>query len=212
MNSPLYGIETSGHHRGAFPQINPVSTRGLMFLIAARSMLEGMNTQNLGTLLIGIVVIGYILYRQTQERPVKANPIMLPLILTAIGVAQTANYLNSVHHVPIGQIAAVLLGFGAAALIAVPRAHSTKVYRNSAGVMVRRGGPLTMALWVVAIAAHIGISLLVPALFGEGLGHGLDGLDGVTLTIYLAISLGVQGMITQGKAARHQRGEHSLVG
>lgn len=177
-------------------------------------MLEGMNIHSLGTIVIALVVIGLILYRQTRERPVKDNPFKLPLILGIVGVVQTVNYVGSVHTVPVGEVVAVLIGFAVAAALAVPRAHSMEVYRNREGVLVRKGGVLTMVLWVVAIGAHIAISVLVPAIFGDGLGHGFGGLDGVTLTIYLAISLGVQGLVTQGKAVDHDRRHHQqhLVG
>lgn len=170
-----------------------------------------MNTQNASTAVIAILVVAWIFYRQLSERPVKDNPLKLPIILGIIGVVQAANYLDTVHSVPVDEVVAVIAGFCFAALIAIPRAHSMRIYRNTAGVLVRKGNVLTLLLWVVAIAAHIGIGVLVPAVFGHGLGHAFSGLDAATIVVYLAISLGVQGMITQSKVLRHHATERSMI-
>lgn len=162
------------------------------------------------TALIAVLVFVLILYRQTRERPLKDNLFKLPLIIGIIGVFETVQYLGGGHHVTVGAVVAVLVGFVVAAILAVPRAHSMQVYRNPAGVMVRKGGALTVVLWVVAIAAHVGISLVVPAFFGDGLQHGMSGLDGASIMIYLAISLGVQALVTSGKVADHHR-THSAM-
>lgn len=157
------------------------------------------------TAAITVLVVVFILYRQTREQPLKDNLFKLPLIIGIIGVFETAQYLGGGHHVTVGATVAVLVGFVVAAILAVPRAHSMQVYRNPAGVMVRKGGALTIVLWVVAIAAHVAISLVVPAFFGDGIQHGMGGLDGASIMIYLAISLGAQAVVTSGKVAEHHR-------
>ncbi|GAB38331.1 hypothetical protein GOSPT_043_00010, partial [Gordonia sputi NBRC 100414] len=92
------------------------------------------------TAVITVLVVGLILYRQTREQPIKDNLFKLPLIIGVIGVFETAQYLGGGHHVTVGATVAVLVGFVVAAVLAVPRAHSMQVYRNPAGVMVRKGG------------------------------------------------------------------------
>lgn len=155
----------------------------------------------ISTALIAVAAVGFILYRQTTERPIKDNPVKLPMILGIIGVIETADYLKSGPHLTAGAITAVLLGFVVAVAIAVPRAHSMRIYRNTSGIMVRKGTAVTVVLWFAAIAAHVALSIGVPVVFGEGVGHGLSGLDGATLLIYLAVSLGVQGLIAKSRVA-----------
>lgn len=76
---------------------------------------------------------------------------------------------------------------------------------NTSGIMVRKGTAVTVVLWFAAIAAHVALSIGVPVVFGEGVGHGLSGLDGATLLIYLAVSLGVQGLIAKSRVAAADR-------
>ncbi|MFT4044529.1 MAG: hypothetical protein QM673_15335 [Gordonia sp. (in: high G+C Gram-positive bacteria)] len=158
----------------------------------------------LATALFAVAVLGWIVYRQITERPVKDNPMKIVVILGVIGLVTTADYLTSAPHIAVGSVVAVLLGFVVAAGIAVPRAHSVRLRRTAEGVMVRKGGALTVVLWIAAIAAHVAISMCVPLLFGEAMPHGMDGLDNATLLLYLAISLGVQGLMMARRASERQ--------
>ncbi|WP_040509847.1 hypothetical protein [Gordonia soli] len=153
-----------------------------------------------------VVAIVFLLYRQTRERPVSRSTVTVPVVLGAVGIYQTVDYLQNHHHT-VGDIVAVLVGFVVAAAIAVPRAHQVKIYRDAAGVVVSRGGPATIALWVVAIVAHAAISLGVPMAFGEPMARGLSGLDGASILVYLAITIGVQGAIISARAAGVRRSD-----
>ncbi|MGC5247130.1 hypothetical protein ACPXB3_09440 [Gordonia sp. DT219] len=151
--------------------------------------------------LVALLVLAYILYRQLAERPIKDNPLKLPAILAVVGLIETMNYLRGPHHVEVGEVVAMFLGFAVAALIAVPRAHTMHIYRNTAGVLVRRGNAVTISLWILAIAAHIVIALLVPELF-DGRHGSLGGLESASILLFLGISLGVQALITRDRAGR----------
>lgn len=187
-------------------------------MVPARSptKLEVMNAHILESAVIAIVVIAFVLYRQTRERPVRDGALRAPLILGIVGVVRTYSFLQHAPTVRIGEIAAVLLGFVIAVLLAFPRARSIQMYRTDSGTLVRRGGAITVGLWFAAIAAHVGVSMVIPMVFGEGLSNPVSGLEGPTLLIYLGISLGVQALIVQSRAQHDHRapGEtrpHTLV-
>ena len=166
--------------------------------------IEDMNAHLAQTVAIVVIVVGWILYQQLRERAVKDAPLRLPLILAVIGVIETLQYLSHHSHVAVGEIVGVLVGFVVAALLAAPRAHSMSVYRNASGTLVRRGGALTVVLWVVAIAAHVGIGMVTSYAVTGNLSHALSGLDGASTLVYLAITLGVQAAIIEKKAAPHR--------
>ena len=171
-----------------------------------------MNSNIASALIIGVVAVAFILYRQLRERPVRENPAKLVVILAAIGAAQTASYLSVHRVVPVGEVVAVVVGFDVAALVATPQARSMRVYRRASdGVMVRSGTPVTAAWWIVAISAHAAIGSLIPLVVDGRAGSPFGGLEQPTLLIYLAVTLGVQGFITAARARRHDRRSPHLV-
>ncbi|RPA59014.1 hypothetical protein EF294_14400 [Gordonia oryzae] len=169
-----------------------------------------MTTNTALPIAIGVIVLGYIFYRQLIERPIKDNPLKLPAILLVIGVISTVNYLQHVSQVAVGEVVSTLLGFVVAALIAVPRGYTMHIYRNAAGVMVRRGNAVTIVLWFVAIGAHLAIAVFGPTAFGEPRGS-LGGLESATILVFLGISLGVQGLVARKRVLAHGRTAHSLA-
>jgi hypothetical protein len=146
-------------------------------------------------IVIGLALLGLILYRQLQRRPIRsASNNRLPLILGIIGVVELVGFLGKGHHG--ATIYAALLGsLVLAAVFGAIRAATTHVWLEG-GQPWRQGNWLTAVLWVVSIAAHLGYDYLVD-------GHGsLAGLGSASLTLYLAVTLVIQSLILNARAQR----------
>jgi hypothetical protein len=148
-----------------------------------------LSAASLTNLLIGLAVLGWILYRQLQARPAKTD-MRLPLILAVIGIIQLTRFLHGTgqHHTGL-----VFIALAGSLLIAVVlgavRAATTRVWMHN-GQMWRQGSWLTALLWIVSIGLHLGYDWLVE-------GSGTRGLGNATLTLYLAITYAVQRLVIQ---------------
>lgn len=147
------------------------------------------------SLVIGIAVLGLVIVRQLRVRPVRSN-LRIMLILAVIGVVEVAQYLKGVHH-DSGTIAAELAGSLMLALaFGVVRAFTVRLsFRD--GQWWAQGNWLTVVLWVVAVAAHLGYDYLV-----SGGGSKAGQFGNATLLLYLAITFGAQRLIVQARAQR----------
>jgi hypothetical protein len=144
-------------------------------------------------LALGIVVLGLLIYRQLVARRVSASSLRIMAILGVIGVVQLVQFLNK-HPGHATVIAAALGGSLVLALVfGVLRAMTTRIWAQD-GAAWSQGNWLTAALWVVALAAHLGYDALLDQ------HHGTAGLGEATLVLYLAISLGAQRLIVMQRA------------
>jgi hypothetical protein len=145
-------------------------------------------------LLIGVLVLGWILYRQLQERPAKTD-LRLPLILAVIGIVQLTRFLGQAGHHP-GYVFAALAGsFILAVVFAAARAATVHVWVHN-GQAWRKGNVLTAVLWIASLAVHLGYDYLVD---GRG---ALAGLGAASLVLYFAITYTVQRLLIQARAKR----------
>jgi hypothetical protein len=147
------------------------------------------------SLVIGIAVLGLVIYRQLRVRPVRGN-LRVMVILAILGVLETAQYLRGVHHNS-GTIAAELAGSLVLALLfGVARAFTVRLsYRE--GQWWTQGNWLTVVLWVLAVAAHLGYDFVV-----SGGGSKAEAFGNATILLYLAITFGAQRLIVQARAQR----------
>jgi hypothetical protein len=144
-------------------------------------------------LVIGLAVLGLILYRQMQVRPVRQN-YRLPLMLAVIGVVELTQFLKHEHHT--GTVIAALAGsLVLAAITGAIRAATVHVWIN-AGQALRQGTWLTAVLWIVSLGLHLGYDYLV-----DGKGD-LAGLGSASLTLYFAVTYAIQRVILQARAQR----------
>jgi hypothetical protein len=141
--------------------------------------------------LIGLVVVAWILWRQTQKRPVREDrkPTVL-LILLVLGVLQLSTYFKTASStVPvIGLLVGSLVlaaGFG------VVRGYTVRLWRQD-GQLFRQGTWLTIVLWLAGIGVHIGFDALVDS--------SAKGLGTASILLYLAVSLGTQRLVVQSRA------------
>jgi hypothetical protein len=152
------------------------------------------NASDVVNLLIGLAVLAFILVRQMQVRPVRAN-FRLPLILAIIGVIELTQFLQHNQHHNTGVVFAALAGsLALAAITGAIRAMTVRVWING-GQALRQGTWLTAVLWIVSLGLHLGYDYLVD-------GKSLSGLGTASLTLYFAVTYTLQRLILQAKADR----------
>lgn len=153
-------------------------------------------------LIIGVAVLALVVYRQLAVRRVREN-YRIVAILAVIGVIQLYRYFGSSGAHFGGKIAVALVGsLVLAAVMGVLRAVTVRLWRGDDGQLLRRGTWLTAVLWVVAVAAHLGLDLLV-----TGGPAGQQGSVGnASIVLYLAVSFGVQQLVLLNRAQRLETG------
>ena len=153
-----------------------------------------MTTTDAVNLVIGLAVLGFILYRQMQPRPVRAN-MRLPLILAIIGIFQLIDFLQHGTHNTTKVALALAGSLVLAAITAAIRAFTVRVWIDG-GQAWRQGNWLTALLWVVSIGLHLGYDYLV-------LGNGSQsGVASASLLLYFAVTYTIQRLIQQARAQR----------
>jgi hypothetical protein len=147
-------------------------------------------------IVLGVVVLGLVIYRQLSARPVNANGLRLIVILAVVGVVETVDYLQK-HHGGAATYAALGGSLVLAAVFGVLRAATVRLWLQD-GQVWSKGNWLTALLWIVALGVHLGYDALVAH------GHGSNDVGTATVVLYLAVSLGVQRLISQHRATRLQ--------
>lgn len=130
-----------------------------------------------------------LIFRQLTARPL-ARGQRAAVVLGVIGLASAASYLQSTR-VSVAEVVA---------LLAWPRASVTRIWRDESGQWWRQGRWAALTLWLLAIAAHIAISRLLPPLQGQP--RGAAGFDQATIVLYIAVSLGAQLLFLNRRVAR----------
>ena len=141
-------------------------------------------------LLIGLVVLAFILYRQLQARPVR-DSMRLPPIVAIIGVVQLVQYGHHGTGVAVALAGSLVL----AAVFGAIRAPTVRVWVDG-GQAWRQGTWLTAVLWVVSLGVHLGYDYLV-----EGKGS-QSGLGSASLLLYFGVTFTIQRLILQASARR----------
>jgi hypothetical protein len=151
-----------------------------------------------GDIVLGVVVLALLIYRQLISRPINANGLRIVVILAVIGVIQAYEFLGKHHS---GTVAYAALGGSLvlAAVFGALRAATVRIWLQGDQPW-SKGNWVTAVLWIIALAAHLGYDALVTP------GRGSSGLGAATVILYLAVSLGIQRVITQVRASRLQPG------
>ena len=149
-------------------------------------------------LVLGVVVLALLIYRQLVPRPIRSSSTRIVLILGVIGIVETVQFLQ--HHHQSGSTATVtaaaLLGsLVLAVAFGVARAKTVHIWLKD-GVPWSRGNWLTAGLWIVALAAHLGYDALLDQ------HKSTNGLGTATIVLYLAVTFAVQRVIVQQRARR----------
>jgi uncharacterized membrane protein len=152
-----------------------------------------MSSQTLSYLVIGVVVLGLLIYRQLVARPVRGNQGIV-LILLIIGLVEAVQYMHKLH---LGSTAVIALvgSLILAAVFGAARAATVRIWVQD-GQAWSKGNLLTAALWVVALGAHLGYDYLI------GQHKDIGNLGDATVLLYLAVSLAIQRVIVTLRAQR----------
>ncbi len=150
---------------------------------------------------LGLVVLALLIYRQLRTRPVNASRLRVLAVLAVVGVVETSEFLQKNHGDAV-TYAAIGGSLVLAAIFGALRAATVRIWLQD-GQPWSKGSWLTASLWIVALAAHLGYDALVAH------GHGNSGLGTATVVLYLAVSLGIQRVIVQSRAHRLQAGRHA---
>lgn len=156
-----------------------------------------MSSQTLSYLVIGVAVLGLLIYRQLVARPVRGNQ-RLVLILVILGAIEAVQYIQKLHGGTTTATAAAIALIGSLILAAVfgaARAATVRIWLQD-GQAWSKGNLLTAALWVVAVAAHLGYDYLI------GQHKSIGDIGNATVLLYLAVSLAVQRVIVTMRARR----------
>lgn len=155
-----------------------------------------MSGANVANLLIGLAVLALVLSRQLMTRRLSES-YRFAVILAVIGVVQFVEFLNGHPHDDGGIAAAVGGSLVLAAAFGAARTPTIRVWREN-GQLLRKGTWLTAALWVVALAAHLGYDYLVAGhIAGKNVGD-------ATILLYLVVTLTVQRFLLLNRVARQE--------
>lgn len=153
-----------------------------------------MSSQTALELIIGVAVLGLLIYRQLVARPVRGNQRLL-LILAVIGLVETAGFLQQKGHSGAAVTVALLGSLVLAAVFGAVRAFTVRLWIQDGQPWVK-GNLLTAALWILAVAAHLGYDYLI------GQHKDVGEIGNVTLLLYLVVNLGVQRLVVAYRAQR----------
>jgi hypothetical protein len=148
-------------------------------------------------IVVGLAVVAWLIMRQLRVRPFdEAKPYRIVVILGAIGLLETARYLQA-HPLGTSVYLVVLAGLLLAGGFGYLRALTVRVWRRTDGVLVSQGNLLTAGLWLAGIGVHLGLDLLLGRI-----SHPAAGLGSVSLLLYLAVTLAAQRWVITGRARR----------
>jgi hypothetical protein len=158
----------------------------------------------MGSLIVGLASLGLILVRQLQARPLKSG-FVLVLVLGVLGLAETGAFLfgkqqfiafvkGHNHHLALAVPDlrnVIIAGLGSlilAVLMGTVRASSERLGRRD-GQVWRQGTTVTVVLWLVSLALHLGYDALIGSGSGSGTG---GGFGAATLLLYFTASVAAQ--------------------
>jgi hypothetical protein len=152
-----------------------------------------MSSQSLFYLVVGVAVLGLLIFRQLRARPVRGNQ-RIVLILVIIGLLEAAAAVQKTHA---GSAAVVALvgSLVLAAVFGAARAATVKIWMQDGQAWVK-GNVLTAVLWIAAVGVHLGYDYLI------GQHKDLGNIGDATLLLYVAISLAIQRVIVTARAQR----------
>jgi hypothetical protein len=155
---------------------------------------DAVSAQTASELIVGVLVLGLLVYRQLRARPLRVNQRLL-LILLLLGVIETYTYFQHGKHSASAAAVALVGSLVLAAVFGAVRAFTVRIWEQDDQPWVQ-GNLLTAALWVVAVAAHLGFDYLV------GQHKDIGDIGNATVVLYLVVSLAVQRVVMTYRAQR----------
>ena len=145
-------------------------------------------------LIVAVLVLGFILWRQLQPRAVREdNPYRLMLVLGVVGVVDLVGFAD--HH----RVNALAWSLLAASLVVgclfgVLRGETVRIWRRD-GVLMRQGNAITVVLWVAGLGVHVLADLLI-----DGVDRSASGIGADAILLYLGVALAAQRFATLTRA------------
>ena len=169
-----------------------------------------MNTAMVTNAVIALLVIGLLLFRQLTPRRVKIDGgWRLMLIVGAIGLVQLGQFVDNSTGIGVVGTGLLVVTLGLAAVFATVRAASVTLWQQPDGSWWRRGGAVTLVLWLVSIGSHFGVDAIAVQLAGPPVD--MQGLGNASLLLYVAISLGLQNLLVARRVLRRGREQRALT-
>ena len=143
--------------------------------------------------IVGIAVLGWILVNQLRVRQFSARRLRVAGILGVVGVVEVVSTAGA-HAVSMVGWTLVITGLVVGAALGLLRAATVTLWVRD-GAVYTQGHAMTAALWIVGIGVHIGLDVLARVIAPS-----VDGVDASSVLLFLAVSLGVQGLVTLQRA------------
>lgn len=145
------------------------------------------------SLVIGLAVLGWLLWRQLQVRELRRDKgYGAALVMVGVGLVEVVRYAGE-HRLGATGDALLATSIVVAAAFGAVRATTVHLWFED-GRLLRQGTAITAVLWLAAIAIHLaGDQVIAP--------HDAARIGGVSLLLYLGVSLAVQ-RATLGERAR----------
>ncbi|MGV9294495.1 hypothetical protein [Amycolatopsis sp. NPDC003676] len=142
-------------------------------------------------ILIGLVVLTWLMWRQLQARRADRPPVVL-LVISALGAASLGVAIAKTTPTT----AAILLLVGSFVIaggFGVARGYTMRVWRAD-GTLWRQGNGRTAVLWLISFGVHLGLDFAIDA------ANEAKGLGGASILLYLAVSLAAQRITVRNRA------------
>jgi len=144
---------------------------------------------------LGVLLLVWILFRQMAVRPApRVLRIQIPAVIGVIGIFELISYSNAHHHIDpsawlwvVATLVIGAVGFG------ILRGLTVHVWTTDHWVL-RQGTSVTMVLWIVSLAVHLGGDVLASHVEEGG------GLVAASFLLYLGLTLGVQNAVVHRRA------------
>lgn len=155
------------------------------------------NQQNVINILIAAVVLAWVMSRQLRARPLnEQRPYSLMVVLAVLGLFQIAQLAGRAQ-ITGAALAALVAGLVSGAIFGWLRGRHVHLWRVD-GVLTRQGNWLTVALWVVGLAIHLGLDAAGELLSPHD--GAITSLGTVGIMLYLAVTLAAQRFATLARA------------
>jgi hypothetical protein len=145
---------------------------------------------------IAVLILIWVVFRQVQARPLATGRMMvLPGALAVLGLLALGRAAGSGHGLASAAVPWLAADLGLAVVSGAARAPSVRVFERD-GRLWRRGGALTVVLWLVSIGARAGLEALAAR---AGAGTALDDVLPLTFGVslvaqYVVIALRARGV------------------
>ena len=143
--------------------------------------------------IVGIAVLGWILVNQLRVRQFSARRLRVAGILGVVGVVEVVSTAGA-HPVSMVGWTLVITGLVVGAALGLLRAATVTLWVRD-GAVYTQGHAMTAALWIVGIGVHIGLDVLARVIAPS-----VDAVDASSVLLFLAVSLGIQGLVTLQRA------------